>query len=152
MFDVHKFIIIHARTISLPRGSVKRLIRLMILIPWVYSNQKQASEGCKKPLRFRLKSFWGAFPEFPFLMLHMTSPRSLIVCWGYPNGIASRCLINMLPDFFGLHSCPCNASDKFNQLEWVGLEGHFATNLYKNLTVIERSVVITKYQALSQLS
>ena len=35
-------------------------------------------------------------------------------------------------------------------LERVGLEGHFATNSYQNLTVIERSVINTKYQALSQ--
>ena len=35
-------------------------------------------------------------------------------------------------------------------LERVGLQGHFATNLYQNLTVIGRSVQNRKYQALSQ--
>ena len=35
-------------------------------------------------------------------------------------------------------------------LEQVGLEGHIATNLYQNLTVIERSVDNKNYQALSQ--
>ena len=37
-------------------------------------------------------------------------------------------------------------------LERVGLQGHFATNLYQNLTVIGRSVQNKKYQALSQLT
>ena len=35
-------------------------------------------------------------------------------------------------------------------LERVSLEGHIATNLYQNLTVIERSVPNKKYQALFQ--
>ena len=59
------------------------------------------------------KAFWGAPPEFHFLMPHLTSPQKL-VCLGYRNGIASRCLVNILPDF---------------------------------LTVTERSVENTKYQA-----
>ena len=115
-----------------------------------YIVKKQASEGCKKPLQMGPKAFWGAFPEFPFLMPHLTSPRSLYV-WDIPMELLlGRCLINILPDFLGLHSCPCKASDKFIQLEWVGLEGNFATNLYQNLTFIERRVVNTKYQTLSQ--
>ena len=35
-------------------------------------------------------------------------------------------------------------------LEQVSLEGHFATNFYQNLTVIEKSVQNKKYQTLSQ--
>ena len=34
-------------------------------------------------------------------------------------------------------------------LEWVGLEGHTAINIYQNPTVTERSVLNTKYQAIS---
>ena len=52
--------------------------------------------------------------------------------------------------FLGLNGRPCKASDKFIQLGWAGLEGHFATNLCQNLTVIERSIHFTKYQAISQ--
>ena len=92
---------------------------------------------------------FGGFSRVPLLDATFGIPQKL-VCLRYPNGIASRCLFNILLDFLGLHGCPCKASDKFIQLGWVGLEGHFATNLYQNLTVIERSVLCTKYQTSSQ--
>ena len=85
------------------------------------------------------QSIFGGFSRVPFLDSTFVIPQKL-VCLRYPNGIASRCIINILPDFLDLHSCPCKVSDKFTQLEWVGLQGHFATNLYQNLTVMERSV------------
>ena len=94
------------------------------------------------------KHFWG-FSRVPLLDATFVIPQKLL-CLRYPNGIISRCFISILPDFLGLHSCPCKASDKFIQLEWVGLQGHFSTKLYQNLTVTERSVVNTKYQLLSQ--
>ena len=84
-----------------------------------------------------------ALAYFPLAFGHTARLR-------YPIEIASRCLINIFPDFLGLHSCPCKASDKFIHLEWVDLVGHFATNLYQNLTVIERIEENTKYQTSSQ--
>ena len=88
----------------------------MGLIPWVYSKQKQASEGCKKTLQMGPKAFWGLF-QSPLLDATLDIPQKL-VGFGYPNGIALRCLINILPDFL-------------LQFELVGLEGHTATNLYQ---------------------
>ena len=95
------------------------------------------------------QSILGGFSRVPLLDAIFVIPQKL-VCLKYPNGIASRCFISILHDFLGLHSCPCKASDKFIQLERVGLQGHFATNLYQNLTVIGKSVHNKKYQALSQ--
>ena len=96
------------------------------------------------------QSIFGGFTRVPLLDTTFVIPQKL-VCLRYPNqNIASRCLINILPDFLGLHICPCKASDKFIQLERVSLQGHFATYLYKNLAVIGRSVLNKKYQALSQ--
>ena len=95
------------------------------------------------------QSILGAFLEFPFLMPHLSSPRSLYV-WDIPMELLLDALSIFSLKFLGLHSCPCKARDKFIQLERVGLQGHFATNLYKNMTVIGRSVLNKNYQALSQ--
>ena len=95
------------------------------------------------------QSIFGCFSRVPLLDATFVIPQKL-VCLKYPNGTASRSFISILPDFLGLHSCPCKASDTFIQLEWVGLQGHIATNINQNLTVIGRSVQNKKYQALSQ--
>ena len=101
----------------------------------------------QKTSSFGAQSIFGGFSRVPLLDATFVIPQNLVRL-RYPNGIASRCFISILPDFLGLHSCPCKASDKFIQLEWVDLQGHFATNFYQNLTVIGRSVLNKKYQAL----
>ena len=106
---------------------------------------KTSLRGMRKNSSNGAQSIFLGFSRVLLLDATFDIPQKL-VCLGFPNGIASRCLINILPDFRGL---PYKASDKFMQLGWVGLEGHTATNLHQNLSVIERSVVNTKYQAIS---
>ena len=158
----------------LPRGSGKRLIRLMGLIPWVYSKQKQASEECKKPLQMGPKAFLGLFHSFPS-WCHIWHPPEAFMFEISQWNCFQICLINILPDFLGLHSCQCKVvSDKFIQLEcfdfffkgnWgqsqrlnfphpghtlcFGLEGHIATNLSKSDSH-RKKCRNSKYQALSQ--
>ena len=112
---------------------------------------KTSLRGMQKNSPNEIHSILGGFSRVPHLDATFDIPQKL-VCLRHPNGMASRCLINILPDFLGLPSCPCKASDKFIQLGWVGLGGHFATNLYQNQSVMERSVLNTKYQTLSQQS
>ena len=62
------------------------------------------------------QSIFGGFSRVPLLDATLDIPQNL-VCFGYPNGFAPRCLINTLHDFLALH--PCRASNKFIQLEWI---------------------------------
>ena len=114
-----------------------------------YIRIKNKSQRDAKNLSNWGPKHFGGFSRVPLLDAKFVIPQKLL-CLRYPKGIACRCFISILPDFHGLHSCLCQASDKYIQLEWVGLQGHFATKLYQNLTVIERSLLNAKYQALSQ--
>ena len=93
---------------------------------------KASLGGMQKTSKWGPIYCWGS-SRGPLLDATFDNPQKL-TCLGYPiSSLIFLAFISVL------------AGTETNL--WVGLECHTAINLYQNLTIIERAVVNTKYQA-----